>query len=117
MAGMWKGVRKSLGSSVSLIILGVELRVPHVIKCFTAAGPSSAGLGEGILGTSENPCFWGDLGGSIGGKHQVKEIQPISSQGVPVIAASIRLLVGLGGAEIELESPTLCSCSGNRVLV
>jgi hypothetical protein len=99
MAGMWKGVRKSLGgSSVSLIILGVELRVPHVIRCFTAAGPSSAGVGEGRLGTSENPCFLGELGGSVGGKHQVKGIGSISSQGVPVIAASMRLLVGLGGA-------------------
>lgn len=63
IAGMWKGVRKSPGgSSASLIILGVELRVPHVIRCFTAAGPSSAGVGEGRLGISENPCFLGELG-------------------------------------------------------
>lgn len=61
MAGRWKGVS---GSSVWLIILGVEFSVPHVISCFKAAGPNSAGVGDGKLGT--RPKFWpfGDLGWS-----------------------------------------------------
>jgi len=37
------------------------------------------------------------------------------SQGVPVIAASTRLRVGLGGADEALESPVLCSSSINLV--
>lgn len=47
-----KGV---LGSGTSppvwLIILGVALRVPHVMSCFIPVGPSWAGVGDGRSGT------------------------------------------------------------------
>lgn len=35
------------------MIRGVDMRVPMVMSCFTAFGPSSAGVGEGRLGTRE----------------------------------------------------------------
>jgi hypothetical protein len=43
---------------------GVAFRVPQVISCFTAAGPSSEGVGEGIVGTREKWFIVGDLGRS-----------------------------------------------------
>lgn len=46
----------SAGSSEE-IIRGVALSVPHVMSCLTAAGPSSEGVGEGIVGRRENPLF------------------------------------------------------------
>lgn len=49
------------GSSDVEIMRGVALRVPQVISCLTAAGPSSEGVGDGIVGTRENECV-GDLG-------------------------------------------------------
>lgn len=45
---------------------GVAFRVPHVISCFTAAGPSSDGVGDGIVGTREKLLIVGDLGRSEG---------------------------------------------------
>lgn len=72
---MWKGV---LGVEISSVaaavagsssdcdrIRGVALSVPHVISCFTAAGPSSDGVGEGIAGTNEKLLIVGDLGRSV----------------------------------------------------
>jgi hypothetical protein len=61
---MWNGV---LGSGTSAgsseeIIRGVASNVPQVISSFTAAGPSSSGVGEGIAGTNPNPLFFGELG-------------------------------------------------------
>jgi hypothetical protein len=77
----------------------VALSVPHVINCFTAAGPSSAAVGEGRSGTREKPI--GDLGRSRveEGYRKIEPRQVGHLQGVPVIAASIRLLDGLGGDE------------------
>lgn len=43
---------------------GVAFRVPHVISCFTAAGPSSDGVGDGMVGTREKLLIFGDLGRS-----------------------------------------------------
>lgn len=56
------GVANSAGSSDCDMIRGVALSVPHVISCLTAAGPSSAAVGEGRSGTREKPV--GDLGRS-----------------------------------------------------
>ena len=61
ISGMWKGVA---GSPVWLIILGVESSVPHVTSCFNAAGPNSAGVGDGRFGTSPKFRALGDLGWS-----------------------------------------------------
>jgi len=103
-AGRWKGVvgggsDDSAGSSDWERMRGVARRVPKVISCLTAAGPSSEGVGDGIEGTSEKPLSVGDFG----------------RYGVPVMAASIRLRVGLGGADIDLDGAS--SCSGSRVFV
>jgi len=46
------------------MILGVELSVPHVMSCFKAAGPNSAGVGEGTLGTRLKPLSSEELGRS-----------------------------------------------------
>src|SRR5882672_4991278 len=43
---------------------GVAFRVPQVMSCFTAAGPSSEGVGDGIVGTREKLFIVGDLGRS-----------------------------------------------------
>jgi hypothetical protein len=64
-AGMWNGVLGVANSTVSSdldMMRGVALSVPQVISCFTAAGPSSAAVGEGRSGTSEK--LVGDLGRS-----------------------------------------------------
>ncbi len=58
------GVGKSAGSSDCDRTRGVALSVPHVMSCFTAAGPSSEGVGDGIEGTSELTSLVGDLGRS-----------------------------------------------------
>ena len=71
--GIWNGVfgagrmTTSAGSSLDdwERMRGVALRVPHVISCFTAAGPSSEGVGEGIVGTREKLFIVGDLGRSF----------------------------------------------------
>lgn len=87
------------------------------MSCLTAVGPSSDAVGEGILGTREKSFIVGDLGRSkvfVKGS-AIKDLGNIHSQGVPVIAASIRLLVGLGGADCPLELEDECSYSGNRV--
>jgi len=76
------GSGTSAGSSEEMI-RGVAFSVPQVMSCFTASGPSSSGVGEGIVGTSPNPLFLGELG----------------LYGTPAIAASILLRVGLGGSE------------------
>lgn len=47
------------------IIRGVASRVPQVMSCLTAAGPSSSGVGEGIVGTNPNPLLLGELGLSV----------------------------------------------------
>jgi len=88
----------SAGSSDCERTRGVALSVPHVISCLTASGPNCDGVGEGIDGTRESTFPVGDLG----------------RYGVPAMAASIRLRVGLGGAEIDCEG--VSSCSGRRVL-
>ena len=64
ISGIRNGVRRSSGSPVWLIILGVALIVPQVINCFKAAGPNSAGVGEGKFGTREKPASLGELGRS-----------------------------------------------------
>ena len=58
------GGRLSAGSSEVLKMRGVAFRVPQVMSCLTAAGPSSEGVGEGIEGRSENPFLVGDFGWS-----------------------------------------------------
>ena len=55
------GSGTSAGSSEE-IIRGVASRVPQVMSCLTATGPSSSGVGEGIVGTNPNPLFLGELG-------------------------------------------------------
>jgi hypothetical protein len=65
------GSGTSAGSSEE-IIRGVAPSVPQVINCFTAAGPISSAVGEGIAGTSPNPLFLGELGLS-GCKHHERE--------------------------------------------
>ena len=55
-ADIWKGVvgtgsSPSAGSSDCDRIRGVPARVPQVISCLTAAGPSSEGVGDGREGT------------------------------------------------------------------
>jgi len=55
------GTVDSAGSSDEMI-RGVAFNVPHVISCFTAAGPSSEGVGEGMAGTSGNFFEFGDPG-------------------------------------------------------
>ena len=92
------GVASSTGSSDWDIIRGVAFNVPQVISCFTAAGPSSAAVGEGRLGTSKK--LVGDLGRSEENGYKKNELPKWEHlREVPVIAASIRLLVGLGGEE------------------
>ena len=58
------GVGTSAGSSDWDKTRGVALRVPHVISCFTAAGPSSDGVGDGTEGTKEWTSSGVDLGRS-----------------------------------------------------
>jgi len=58
------GSGTSAGSSEH-IIRGVASRVPQVMSCLTAAGPSSSGVGEGIAGTNPSPLFLGELGLSV----------------------------------------------------
>ena len=58
------GSGTSVGSSED-IIRGVASRVPQVMSCLTATGPSSSGLGEGIAGTNPSPSFLGELGLSV----------------------------------------------------
>lgn len=97
-------------------IRGVASRVPHVINCFTASGPNCSGVGFGWVGISASISLrLGDFGRSM------KEIQNMKMcgwlddvQGVPLIAASILLRVGLGGSESPDEF-ALCSCSTSRV--
>jgi len=55
-AEIWKGVLgmgtdSSAGSSGCERMRGVPARVPQVISCLTAAGPSSEGVGDGSEGT------------------------------------------------------------------
>jgi len=54
-AGRWNGVLEvgpsNAGSSEEDIIRGVAFRDPQVMSCFTAAGPSCSGVGEGRDGT------------------------------------------------------------------
>lgn len=59
------GVGMSAGSSDCDKTRGVALSVPHVMSCFTAAGPSSDGVGDGIEGTREWISLVGDLGWSM----------------------------------------------------
>lgn len=54
----------SAGSSDCDRIRGVASSVPHVISCFTAAGPSWEGVGEGSEGTNASVLVVGDLGRS-----------------------------------------------------
>jgi hypothetical protein len=66
---MWNGVfgaarGGSAGSSDRERMRGVAFRVPQVISCFTATGPSSDGVGEGMVGTNEKLFIVGDLGRS-----------------------------------------------------
>lgn len=119
-AGRWNGVlgggRDSAGSSDCDIIRGVAFKVPQVISCLTAAGPSSAAVGEGRLGTREKLLIVGDLGRSVTIYVSTVgyEVRLEILHGVPWMAASILLRVGLGGAEIEPDRES--SCSRRRVL-
>ena len=67
--GIWNGVlgggKGSTASSDCERIRGVALSVPHVISCLTASGPSSEGVGEGIVGTSEKLSIAGVFGRSV----------------------------------------------------
>lgn len=70
-ADMWKGVLgpsadASAGSSDCERMRGVPARVPQVISCLTAAGPSSDGVGDGSEGTYEKLLIPGDFGLSKG---------------------------------------------------
>ena len=70
-AEMWKGVLgvsadASAGSSDCERMRGVPARVPQVMSCLTAAGPSSDGVGDGREGTYEKLFTPGDLGLSVG---------------------------------------------------
>lgn len=98
---------------------GVALRVPHVMSCFTAAGPSSDAVGEGMFGTREKLLEVGDLGRSVMTRVNILYMRYGIDclQGVPEIAALIRLRVGLGGADIAREDEGDSSCPGRRVLL
>jgi len=61
-AAMWNGVLGGGRSSDCDIMRGVALSVPQVINCFTAAGPSSSGVGDGKFGTNEKLFIVGDFG-------------------------------------------------------
>ena len=66
---IWKEVgggisNDSAGSSDCESTRGVAFKVPQVINCLTAVGPSSEGVGEGIDGTREKLLIVGDLGRS-----------------------------------------------------
>lgn len=114
---MWKGVvGGGRGASDCERMRGVALSVPHVISCLTAAGPSSDGVGEGMLGMKEKLFIVGDLGRSMATLAFEVRQGIWDLQGVPVMAAFIRLRVGLGGAEVLRESVD-SSCSGRRVLL
>lgn len=109
-----------MSSSPDEMTRGVPISVPQVISCLTAFGPSSDGVGEGRSGTSEK-VPGGERGRSmyriIRVRAQRNEISAVYVHGVPDIAASIRLLVGLGGADELREKFVDSSCSGNRVLL
>lgn len=47
------------------ITRGVAFKVPHVMSCLTAFEPIWSAVGEGTLGTSENPPAVGDFGRSV----------------------------------------------------
>jgi hypothetical protein len=59
---MWKGESGMGTGSSDDMTRGVASSVPQVISWFTAFGPSSAGVGEGIFGTKEKLLAVGDLG-------------------------------------------------------
>ena len=58
------GVGTSAGSSDWDRTRGVAFSVPQVINCFTAAGPSSDGVGDGTEGTRDSNSFAEDFGRS-----------------------------------------------------
>lgn len=108
-----------MSSSPDEMTRGVPISVPQVISCLTAFGPSSEGVGEGRSGTNEK-VPGGERGRSIYNinvRVHRNDILAIYVHGVPDIAASIRLLVGLGGADELREKFVDSSCSGNRVLL
>jgi hypothetical protein len=98
------------------MIRGVALSVPQVISSLTPAGPSSEGVGEGRSAMREKLFIVGDLERSI----MMVIVSARSDEvgktlhGVPAIAASIRLLVGLGGAD-ELWESEVSFCCASRV--
>lgn len=67
-AGRWNGVlgggreEAPSGSSDWEMMRGVPLRVPQVMSCLTAAGPSSDGVGDGRVGTREKLFIVGERG-------------------------------------------------------
>lgn len=101
-------------------IRGVAPSVPHVMSCLTAAGPSCSGVGEGMAGRRPKPAFEGERGWSISPTERwsvnLSSIMRYicNIHGVPAMAASIRLRVGLGGSEILDDDGPSC-CSGRRV--
>jgi len=51
-SGKWNGVFGSSRESSEERMRGVAFRVPHVISCLMAAGPSSSGFAEGTAGSN-----------------------------------------------------------------
>lgn len=109
-----------MSSSPDEMTRGVPVRVPQVISCLIAFGPSSEGVGEGRSGTSEK-VPGGERGRSthimINVGMQTNDKCVMDVHGVPEIAASIRLLVGLSGVDELRVKFVDSSCSGNRVLL
>lgn len=95
------------------MIRGVAFKVPHVMSCLTAFEPIWSAVGEGTLGTSGKV---GDFGRSARTKLKDRNVMGMSLHGVPSMAASIRLWVGLEGTE-RLCFWLSMSCSGRRVLL
>lgn len=108
------GSGTSAGSSEE-IIRGVAFNVPQVMSCWTADGPNSSGVGEGMAGTSPNPLLLGELGLSKSKYREWRETRRNQghAHGTPAIAASTLLRVGLGGSD-RLEGVD-SSCSDNLV--
>lgn len=114
---MTKGDR--VESSPPEMMRGVARRVPSVMSSFMPCGPSCEGEGDGTASTNPKPRIFGESERETSVDSQASMLCPsyegtVYLQGVPDIAAAMRLRVGLGGS---LEDPSTPSfCSGNLVL-